>query len=176
MKIVPLLRNEYDGKPLEFRYTTSHYYDIESAEDALFDMRIVRKPFEVSQAKSFNAELFPDYIENPQVFVIRDKDLIVAYLEIGSESWHNRLRISALLVDEKYRGRGYAGALLEYAKQHALQEGYREVVLETQSCNDPAIKAYLKHGFKIKGLDLTHYSNEDIAAKEVRIEMMAAIQ
>jgi ribosomal protein S18 acetylase RimI-like enzyme len=44
------------------------------------------------------------------------------------------------------------------------------LIVETQSCNVPAINFYLKHGFKLIGFDVTAYSNEDIERKEVRLE------
>ena len=54
--------------------------------------------------------------------------------------------------------------------------GARMLVLETQSCNMPAIGFYLSQGFAIGGLDLFHYSNEDLERHEVRIEMMRMLE
>jgi len=50
------------------------------------------------------------------------------------------------------------------------------LVLETQSCNLPAIDFYLKHGFELLGLDTAAYSNEDVAKGEVRLEFGRVIQ
>ena len=50
------------------------------------------------------------------------------------------------------------------------------LVLETQSCNMPAIAFYLSRGFAIGGMDLFHYSNEDLEKHEVRIEMMRMLE
>lgn len=47
----------------------------------------------------------------------------------------------------------------------------RALVLETQSCNEPAIRFYFSCGFRFIGLDTTHYSNSDILNREVRLEM-----
>ncbi len=49
------------------------------------------------------------------------------------------------------------------------------LVLETQSCNAPAIDFYVKNGFILIGFDSTAYSNEDVVKKEVRIEMGLAL-
>ena len=43
-------------------------------------------------------------------------------------------------------------------------------MLETQSCNDPAIRFYRKHGFALIGFDLTAYSETDVEKREVRLE------
>ena len=48
--------------------------------------------------------------------------------------------------------------------------GARMLVLETQSCNDPAICFYRKMGFSLIGFDLTAYSQADVEKKEVRLE------
>lgn len=40
----------------------------------------------------------------------------------------------------------------------------------------PAIGFYLSQGFAIGGLDLFHYSNEDLERHEVRIEMMRMLE
>ena len=42
--------------------------------------------------------------------------------------------------------------------------------------NMPAIGFYLSQGFAIGGLDLFHYSNEDLERHEVRIEMMRMLE
>lgn len=54
---------------------------------------------------------------------------------------------------------------------HAKELGLRAVVLETQSCNSPAIELYLRCGFTFIGLDTLCYTNEDIKRGEVRLEM-----
>ena len=72
---------------------------------------------------------------------------------------------------EGYRNLGYGTILMDKAKDIAKNSGFREIVLETQSCNYKAINFYLKHGFKVNGIDLSCYSNEDIDKKEVRLEM-----
>ena len=44
------------------------------------------------------------------------------------------------------------------------------LVLETQSCNVPAINFYLKQSFTLIGFDIAAYSNDDVEKKEVRLE------
>jgi ribosomal protein S18 acetylase RimI-like enzyme len=46
----------------------------------------------------------------------------------------------------------------------------RAMVLEVQSCNDPAINFYEKHGLHFVGLNTIAYTNEDVQNKEVRLE------
>jgi len=59
---------------------------------------------------------------------------------------------------------------VDYAAKISKKRGARMLVVETQSCNVPAINFYLKHGFELIGFDIAAYSNEDIERKEVRLE------
>ena len=61
--------------------------------------------------------------------------------------------------------------MIDFIKEYALNIKARAIVLETQTCNVPAISFYLKHGFELIGFDSIHYTNQDIQKKEVRIEL-----
>ena len=100
-----------------------------------------------------------------------ESEKIAGYLEFSRENWNDRLRITNLLVLEEFRGHGIGSFLINKAKSVAESENRRIIVLETQSCNVPAIDFYLKHGFVFAGTNLYFYSNCDIAEDEVMIEM-----
>jgi ribosomal protein S18 acetylase RimI-like enzyme len=59
---------------------------------------------------------------------------------------------------------------MNHAVKLGKEKGARMLVLETQSCDVPAIGFYLRFGFELIGFDAAAYSNEDIAKKEVRLE------
>ena len=82
------------------------------------------------------------------------------------------MRVTNLFVEEPFRGQGVGSALMAHAFSVAKNAGARMMVLETQSCNLPAIRFYQSQGYAIGGFDLFHYSNEDSQNHEVRIEMM----
>jgi ribosomal protein S18 acetylase RimI-like enzyme len=170
--IRPLDPKEYDQFKLVFRYTAKSYYEIIRDADHIFSIQLVRQELEEEVEKEFEGLLFAEYLEEPSVFGISAGDQIVGFLEIARESWHNRLRITELLVKTDFRGQGYGSKLIDKAKEIMRTEGFRELVLETQSCNTRAIDFYLNNGFIVNGLDLSCYTNEDIDKKEVRLEMM----
>ena len=60
---------------------------------------------------------------------------------------------------------------MKIAKQQADREHRRAIILETQSCNVPAICFYLQEGFELIGFDSCCYSNRDIGRKEVRLDL-----
>jgi len=80
------------------------------------------------------------------------------------------VRIWEFLVREEFRNKGIGTLLIKYAVKLCKEKRARMLVLETQSCNVPAINFYLKHGFDLIGFDTAAYSNEDIGKREVRLE------
>ena len=116
-------------------------------------------------------KLFPDYWEGAQAFGIFGSDKLIACLEIWKEEWSNRLHITELWVDEKHRRQGIGKELLDLAKSKAREFGCRVLILETQSCNENAIAFYLAYGFTLIGFNACEYQNNDLARKEVRMEM-----
>jgi ribosomal protein S18 acetylase RimI-like enzyme len=99
------------------------------------------------------------------------QEALVGMIELFREDWTNRLRITGFWVGENHRRKGFGSELLRHAIRRARELGCRAVVLETQSCNMGAIACYQKNGFRFIGLDTIHYSDEDVARGEVRLEM-----
>ena len=54
---------------------------------------------------------------------------------------------------------------------HAQSQHLRVMVAETQTTNMPAIRFYRKAGFTFDAIDLSYYTNRDIAEGEVAIFM-----
>ena len=171
MEIIELDRSWKDHQ-LIFHYVTEWYYDVslrESPEST--SILLERKPFDAPVEKCFDGFLFPDYSPNCRVFGVQVEGQIVAFMELNQEDWCNRLRVNELLVEESFRGQGIGHLLMEKAREIARANGNRAIVLETQTCNDPAIRFYRSCGLNVIGLDTSHYSNEDVEKKEVRLEM-----
>jgi len=171
MKTEELRREDYKNYSLDFEYTTSRYYDVEK-KDGLFNIELILKEFGKYVVKHFSGRLYEDFFEEARAFQLIDNEVIVGFLEINYERWNRRLRVTNLLVLNDFRKKGYGTVLLNKAKEIAKEDNMREIVLETQSCNYPAIQMYLKNGFKVNGIDLSSYSNNDMEAKEVRLELI----
>jgi ribosomal protein S18 acetylase RimI-like enzyme len=170
MKIIELSKNEYKGYELEYKYITKFYYDVVIKKKKAITITLKKKKLRKKMEKKFVDKLFEDYIEAPDVFGIFDKKKLIAVIECSLESWNNRYRIYNLLVDPRYRKMGYGTALFKHAEEVATKKNARAIVLETQSCNDPAINFYMKQGLHFIGLDTMCYTNKDIDQKEVRLE------
>ena len=170
LKIVPLGPEE-KGRELIFRYETQYYYDVAMTEgEDGWKAELVRRPFEKPVQKQFRDRLMGDWLEEPRVFAaLRDGER-VGYIELSHERWNNRMRVANLWVAEGQRRAGVGSRLMERAVEEAHAAGARALVLETQSCNHPAISFYRKMGFSLIGFDLTAYAQTDVEKKEVRLE------
>ncbi len=107
------------------------------------------------------------HIEEPRVFAAVLDDEQVGWVELGYDRWNNRMRVWEFLVQEEFRRKGIGTMLMKHAVKVAKEKGARMLVLETQSCDVPAIDFYLEFGFELIGFDVAAYSNEDIKRKEV---------
>lgn len=173
--ISELEKDDYDYHELHYTYRSDEHYvaSVTSAKD-LFSCSFERRPLEKPYFHDSYDTLFQDYWQDVSAYGVKisGKDDIIAYLEIAREEWNDRLRITNLLVKPEFRNCGIGSLLIEKAKEIAVSEDRRIIVLETQSCNVPAIDFYLKHGFKFAGTNMYFYSNSDIEEDEVMIELV----
>ena len=164
------------GMELVFRYETAFYYDpvlTETPEG--WRLTLERKPFPAPVTKQFTDALLSPWLEEPQVFAARLEGRDLGYLELSHERWNDRMRISNLWVAEDCRRQGIGAALMARAEAEARWAGARALVLETQSCNHPAISFYRRQDFALTGLDLTAYSQTDVEKQEVRLEFARSV-
>jgi ribosomal protein S18 acetylase RimI-like enzyme len=172
MKIAELVKSDAYPERLISGYSTSSYYDLSICRDVGFwKMELTLKPLEEVREKTFEDRLFEDHVEEPRVFAAFVNNKQVGWIELGFHKWNNRMRVWEFLVEEEFRQRGIGTLLMKHAVKIAKEKGARMLVLETQTCNVPAMSFYLKFGFELIGFDATAYSNEDIEKKEVRLEL-----
>lgn len=171
LKIEQLSPDQAASIKLNYSYVTDSYYDLEEQLiDSGWLFRLSLKKFDQPVKKSSDSTLFEPFVEKAKVFQANLDQMPIGYLQIGFDTWNGRARIWELLILPKYRKQQVGTQLMAVAVSESRKWGARSLVLETQSCNMPAINFYLKHGFKLIGFDSNHYSNQDIQKKEIRIE------
>ncbi len=180
-KIIHLPKEQWKNVPIPMRYTTEQYYDVKIQRDSgcfHIDLRKEKLTNPIShypEEYDFPDKLYQEHWEKAYAWgiveEIEGKQELAACIETCPEDWSNRLMVTELWVHEKLRRKGIGHALMEIAKQQANLEHRRAIILETQSCNVPAISFYLKEGFELIGFDSCCYSNNDIDRKEVRLDM-----
>jgi ribosomal protein S18 acetylase RimI-like enzyme len=162
----------YAGVRIPVAYVAQRHLAV-TAESKLngYGFRLAWRKYRTPQQKSFEMTLYPSFYENAEAYGLFDGDALAGVVEVNREGWNNRLRITELWVGETYRGRGVGSSLLAFAKGRARELRCRALVLETQTCNETAIRLYRNNGFAIVGIDTTGYTNDDVFLGEVRIEM-----
>lgn len=173
IEIVKQTIEEHTGETYRFEYQTQHYFHPTVTQSVYgFSVSFERCAFASKESRGFESALNQPFLENPSLFFAYDEQKRhIGLIELSRESWNNRLRVSNLLVFPSDRHQGVGTMLMNTAKHIARTEGFRGIVLETQSCNENAIAFYLKNGFSFIGCDLCAYSDEDIKKHEVRIEL-----
>ena len=173
-QITPLDRKDWQDYRLEFHYISNHYFDVEiNGSSEGFNVSFIKKPYDTPFEKmpDNTDKLFQPWWDEIVAWGIIDNKSLVAVIETSVEGYSNRLRVTELWVNDAYRRKGIGTALMDIAMQRAKNEKRRVLMLETQSRNEGAIAFYLAYGFTLIGFDACAYQNNDLARKEVRIEL-----
>ena len=177
MEIQHLPKEKWQGHIVPIGYTTSEFYEVavtRSGDD--FTVTLQKKPLaqpvvHTPEQYNYPDRLYAEHWEGACAHGIVQDGELAAVIETCPEEWSNRLRVTELWVDAAYQKQGLGHALMELAKEQAVREKRRAVILETQSCNTNAVGFYLHEGFTLIGFDACCYSNSDLARGEVRLEM-----
>ena len=157
LEIIHLAKEEWKGTIIPMRYTTEEYLDltIEKSETG-YEMNLRRKKFDTPvthfpEEYNFPDRLYQDHWEKACAWGIvagrgQERELL-ACIETCPEEWSNRLMVTELWVHETLRRQGVGHRLMAVAKEQAVLEHRRAIILETQSCNTGAIAFYEQEGF-----------------------------
>lgn len=85
--------------------------------------------------------------------------------------WNRSLWVWELAVAATHRRRGIGTRLLQELARRSRAAGLRVIVCETQTTNVAAIDFYRRNGFSLDGVDLSYYTNRDVARGEVAVFM-----
>lgn len=100
-----------------------------------------------------------------------EDDALVGLAIAEPDRWNRSVWVWEFHVAESYRRKGIGGRLMEYVALQAKREGLRSIVCETQNTNAIAIEAYRRLGFRVEGVDISHYSNDDYPDGEIAVFM-----
>ena len=179
IEIIALPKEQWKGKPIPMVTRSGSYYDVEISplDGEGCTVSLVRKDAEKAivhtpEEYDFPDALYQDHWEKAEAYgIVSEAGELLACIEVCPEEWSNRLMVTELWVSEALRGRGVGKRLMDKAKEVAVRQKRRALILETQSCNTGAIGFYLRQGFELIGLDTCCYTNDDIGRREVRINL-----
>ena len=105
-----------------------------------------------AKADGETAQLFPGGQSSPEqlVFVIETEGEYVGELWLTEREEQLRpvLWVYDLRVDERFRGRGFARAAMEFAEEEARRRGLGHVALNVFGGNEPARRLYRSLGYR----------------------------
>ena len=179
IEIIALPKDKWKGTTIPLVTRSDSFYDLEIVplDREGCTVKIVRKPSEqeivhTPEEYDFPDSLYQDHWEKAEAYgVVSDAGELLACIEVCPEEWSNRLMVTELWVCDELQKQGLGKRLMDKAKEIAVKQNRRALILETQSCNTNAIGFYLHQGFELIGFDTCCYTNYDIGRREVRINL-----
>lgn len=178
-EIVALPKDRWKGTAIPLITRSDSYYEFEMSPFlregcviSIVEKKVEKEIVHTPEEYDFPDSLYQDHWENAEAYgVVGDAGDLMACVEVCPEEWSNRLMVTELWVCDALRGKGIGKQLMDKAKEVALRQNRRAIILETQSCNADAIGFYLHQGFELIGFDTCCYTNNDIGRREVRINL-----
>jgi ribosomal protein S18 acetylase RimI-like enzyme len=160
------------GRTTLFEYDSDRHYAVTLRACAEgWDIALRRTPFGQKFHKSETEKLVSPVKGDSEIHAAFIDGEEAGLIQIEHQRWNNSVRVWDIGVWKPFQRHGVGTALLDVAKKRARELGARRIVLETQTSNVKAVSFYRSCGFDLVGLDATHYTNDDVAKGEVRLEM-----
>lgn len=159
-------------KAVIFQYDSPGHYkvSIDEREDG-WTIDLSREDFPVTFHKSEEEQIISHFKGNSEIYGAFVNGIEAGFIQFEYQEWNKSVRVWDIDIAAEYRRKGIGMALMDRCKSRSVEMGARRIVLETQTSNLKAIEFYKAMGFRLMGLDASHYSNNDIAKCEVRLEM-----
>lgn len=136
----------------------------------------------IADDSTYIAKLEAEYIECPwseavvrdtiadelsTIYLLTEGDNILGYG--GLKMALDTAEVYNIVVDERFRRRGYGSVILCKLIEHAVEHGANEMFLELNEHNEAALNLYSLHGFKISYMRKNYYrsGNALIMKKEL---------
>jgi ribosomal protein S18 acetylase RimI-like enzyme len=147
----------------------------DSDTHTMFDLTLVRLArLYVKTYDHFDDETLQRYtqmLKEGYSFGAFDNNVLVGVLMSEPHRWNQSLWVAEFHVAETHRRMGIGRRLMDVVVEKAQKAGLRTIVCETQNTNAPAIQAYRKLGFRVEGVDIAYYSNNDCPDGEIAVFM-----
>lgn len=170
--------NEDDLRRLVTGYTANARYCVSKSEsDKQLTLTLELVPLPQAYVKRYD-HLDPDTLEHYRQMAqlgfslgAYDNGECVAMVIAEPHQWNKSLWVCEFHVAETHRRRGIGRRVMDVLAQKGQAAGLRTIVCETQNTNAPAIAFYRQAGFRVEGIDLSYYSNDDFPDREIALFM-----
>lgn len=179
LEIIELPKESWKGTCIPLAVKSDSFYDLEidSLGYSGYKISLIKKMSEheivhTPEEYDFPDSLYQEHWEKAEAYgIVSEGGNLLACIEVCPEEWSNRLMVTELWVSDELRNKGIGKRLMDKAKEIAIKQKRRAIILETQSYNTNAIGFYLHQGFELIGFDTCCYANNDIKRREVRINL-----
>ena len=165
------LKRVASGYSSDSKYAVVH---TETESCVSFDMHLVTLDKPYVKRFHYDDEILRQYntiLNAGYSFGAYDDNLLVGLAIAEGHRWNRSLSVHEFHVSETHRNQGISKQLMECVVEKASREGFRIIVCETQNTNPIAIKVYRKLGFRVEGIDISFYSNDDYPEGEIAVFM-----
>jgi ribosomal-protein-alanine N-acetyltransferase len=109
--------------------------------------------------------------EDTRIFLVWDEGRVVGFSgnrRVDDET----VELSGIVVLESATGRGVGSRLLESARDAALNDGYRRMLVRTEAFNERAIGFYEGKGFEEKGRSVADVEGVRVELVELELSLV----
>jgi ribosomal protein S18 acetylase RimI-like enzyme len=133
-------------------------------EEIMIVFREVRLPRPRSMARAFEPRHLVESLQaSDVVFVAEDQEQIQGYVALSEQISNGVGLLNTVVVQPSLRQRGVGRKLVERAKEWGDARRLRQLLLETQTKNVPAVRFFQHCGFTFCGYNDHYYPKGDIA-------------
>lgn len=166
------LKRVASGYTSNSKYTVKH---TDSAEYAAIELALVQleQPY-VKAYDHFDDETVDRYRQALALgysFGAFDGELLVGIVLAEAHAWNQSVWVWEFHVESSYQGQGIGRRLIEALAETAHTADLHTIVCETQNTNATAIQIYRQLGFRLEGVDISYYSNQDYPDGEIAVFM-----
>ena len=101
--------------------------------------------------------------------VAEDENRVVGFSSISLEKWNNSAWVNQIVVEPKFRRKGFASKMIRKMVAWAKKKNARVVLVESQIGNVAATNFYIKNGFRICGYNDRYYTNQPTNTDEIAL-------
>jgi GNAT superfamily N-acetyltransferase len=178
MEIRTLTADDVDQIPnVVFGYQTAEIYAVAYVEgpgEVSMTLRLTPLPQPITKRfpplDSDDLERYRAIPAQGFSFGLFNQEILVGVALAERQAWNNSLLVWEFHVAAGYHGQGWGRLLMTRVIAQAQTAGLRTIVCETQNTNVPAIRFYGRLGFRVEGIDISFYSNDDLE-REVAVFM-----
>ena len=165
------LKRIASGYSSDCKYAVLH---TETESCVSFELRLVALDKPYIKRFHYDHEILQQYnavLNAGYSFGAYDSNLLVGLAIAEGYRWNRSVSVHEFHVAETHRNQGISKRLMKCVAEKASRAGFRIVVCETQNTNPAAINVYRKLGFRVEGIDISFYSNDDYPEGEIAVFM-----